>query len=346
MHIAMKFIILVIVLTTIFIVYNLLKTRNTIKKQAEIELQKKEGFDTMEKMKQSDYPISIQPLQDKYSNLHLREFVIKSSYNSAHFNETDTDVEAISVVLKRGCRLLDFEVKVDNDNIMKVGTTTLSTIFSKVASEAFTTTSLSPFSPLFLYLHTTINSPVDADKLNDLLIRNFPNKLYRNTTNKPIQVDGSTILRDIVGRVIVITDGLKYNNIANIRVDIAGEITKYTDDTLPVSDKILLKDDGISTTINTLSMVVPDTNQTNIDSNSVFDNGYPQIILYKFYEGGSKNLDNYEDIFNDAQSSLVPISYLIRKSTVDTDAIKKQESKIKSAVPSKPAAPLGNGWFK
>jgi len=342
MHIAMKFIILVIVLTTIFIVYNLLKTRSEIKKQAEIELRKKEGFDTMDKMNQRDYPLSIQPLQTKYSNLHLREFVIKSSYNSAHFNEDETSVDAISAVLKRGCRLLEF--KVNND--LTVGNIPLSTIFSKVASDAFTTTALSPFSPLFLYLHTTTNSQVDANTLNDLLISNFPNKLYRNTTNKPIQVNGSTRLTDIVGKVIVITDGLKYTDIANIRVDIAGEITKYTDDKLPVGNKILLKDDGISTTINTFSMVVPDTDQPNIDSNSIFENGYPQFILYKFYEGGSKNLDNYEDIFNDAQSSLVPISYLIRKSTVDTDAIKKQESKIKSAVPSKPAAPLGNGWFK
>lgn len=333
MHIAMKFIILVIVLTTIFIVYNLLKTRSAIKKQAETELQKKEGFDDMN---QRDYPLSIQPLQAKYSNLHLREFVIKSSYNSAYFNEDETSVDAISAVLKRGCRLLDFEVTSD----LTVGTIPLTDIFSRVSSQAFTTFSQSPYSPLFLHLHSDYT--IDA---NTLLMNAFPTTLYKDTNNKAIEVTGSTKLSDIMGKVIVIS---KIEGVfTNIEVgDITDGIVESTAANFTgQTDKVLIKGDKISTTINTFSMVVPETDPPNIDSNSIFERGYPQFILYKFYEGGSKNLDNYEDIFNDAQSSLVPISYLIRKSTVDTDAIKKQERKIKSAVPSKPAAPLGNGWF-
>ena len=345
MHIAMKLIILVIVLTTIFIVYNLLKTRSEIKKQAEIELQKKEGFDDMN---QRDYPLSIQPLQTKYSNLYLREFVIKSSYNSAYFNDTETgvDVDAISAVLKRGCRLLDFKVTSD----LTVGTIPLTDIFSKVSSQAFTTFSQSPYSPLFLHLHLHLHlhsdSTIDTKTLNTLLKENFPTTLYKDTNNKAIEVTGSTKLSDIMGKVIVIS---KIPSVfTNIEVgSTESGIVESTSSNFKVQpDNILIKGNKISTTINTFSMVVPETGQPNIDSNSIFERGYPQFILYKFYEGGSKNLDNYEDIFNDAQSSLVPISYLIRKSTVDTDAIKKQERKIKSAVPSKPAAPLGNGWFK
>ena len=339
MHIAMKLIILVIVFTTIFIVYNLLKTRSEIKKQAEIELQKKEGFTTVDDMKNRDYPLSIQPLQAKYSNLHLREFVIKSSFNSAYFNENETSVDAISAVLKRGCRLLDFKVTKD----LKVGKEILSTIFSKVSSQAFTTFSQSPYSPLFLHLHS--DSDIDTDTLNTLLKENFPTTLYKDTSDAAIEVTGSTKLSDIMGKVIVIS---KIQSVfTNIKVNIDKGITKLTktEFTGQNRNKILPKGDKLSTTIDTFDMVLPDTDQPNIDSISIFENAYPQFILYKFYEGSSKNLDNYEDIFNDAQSSLVPISYLIIKSTVDTDTIQKQERKIKSAVPSKPAAPLGNGWF-
>ena len=342
MHIAMKFIILVIVLTTIFIVYNLLKTRSAIKKQAETELQKKEGFTTVDDMNQRDYPLSIQPLQPKYSDLHLREFVVKSSYNSAHFNEDGgVDVEAISAVLKRGCRLLDFEVTSDlTTKNLTVGNIPLSTIFSRVSSQAFTTFSPSPYSPLFLHLRSS-----SAINVISLLTNAFPTTLYKDTNNKAIEVTGSTKLRDIMGKVIVISSD--NTNFANIEVNKYKGITKLTETefTRQNRNKILPKGDELSTTIDTFDMVVPDTDHTNIDSTSIFEHAYPQFILYKFYEGGNKNLDNYEDIFNDAQSSLVTISYLIGKSTVDTDAIKKQERKIKSAVPSKPAAPLGNGWF-
>jgi len=345
MHIAMKFIILVIVLTTIFIVYNLLKTRSEIKKQAETELRKKEGFDTMDNMNQRDYPLSIQPLQTKYSNLHLREFVIKSSYNSAYFNDTETgvDVDAISAVLKRGCRLLDFKVTSD----LKVGSIQLSTIFSKVSSQAFTTFSQSPYSPLFLHLRSDSGiTDTDTNTLNTLLKENFPTTLYKHTSDEAIKVTGSTNLSDIMGKVIVISKiPSVFTNIEVGRTE-SGIVESTSSSFKEQPDNVLIKGDKISTTISTFSMVVPETDQTNIDSNSLFEYGYPQFILYKFYEGGSKNLDNYEDIFNDAQSSLVPISYLIIKSTVDTDTIKKQERKIKSAVPSKPAAPLGNGWFK
>jgi hypothetical protein len=341
MHIAMKFIILVIVLTTIFIVYNLLKTRNAIKKQAEMELQKKEGFDTEKDMENRDYPLSIQPLQNKYSELRLREFVIKSSYNSANFNDDDTGVDAISAVLKRGCRLLDFIVTSDKTTKnLTVGKIPLSTIFSKVSSQAFTTFSPSPYSPLFLHLQSDNDINVES-----LLTNAFPTTLYKDTNNKAIEVSGSTKLREIMGKVIVISS--RKTDFANILVNIDKGITKLTDTefTRQNRNKILPKGDELSTTIDTFDMVVPDTGQTNIDSTSIFESGYPQFILYKFYEGGSKNLDSYEDIFNDAQSSLVPISYLIGKSTVDTDVTKKQEGKIKSAIPNKPAAPLGNGWF-
>jgi hypothetical protein len=343
MHIAMKFIILVIVLTTIFIVYNLLKTRHSIKKQAEIELRKKEGFATINDMENRDYPISIQPLQSKYSKLYLRDFVIKSSYNSAQFNDTDTDVDAISAVLKRGCRLLDFKVNSD----LKVGTIPLTDIFSRVSSQAFTTFSPSPYTPLFIYLRSDSETTINTSTLNALLIQNFPTTLYKDTDDKAIKVTGSTKLSDIMGKVVIISR-IPRGVFTNIKIgDITYGIVESTAANFTgQTDKVLIKGDKISTTIKTFNLVVPDTEQTNIDSSSILNDGYPQFILYKFYEGGSKNLDNYEDIFNDAQSSFVPISYLIRNSTVDTDTIKKQESKIKSAVPSKPAAALGNGWFK
>jgi len=120
MHILKKFLILVIVLITIFIIYNLLKTRKAIKIQAELEKNKRsiEGFgeEEISNLKAFDTPISISAIQEKYLDLPLREFIVKSSYNSAISGDY-ANKEAIRVLLERGVRLLDFEIYTTSNNI-------------------------------------------------------------------------------------------------------------------------------------------------------------------------------------------------------------------------------------
>ena len=77
MHPIKKFLILVIVLVAILIIYNLLKSRQIIKINYEKEKKDlKEGF-------ASASAVSIAAIPQSYLQLPIREFIIKSSYNSA-----------------------------------------------------------------------------------------------------------------------------------------------------------------------------------------------------------------------------------------------------------------------
>ena len=118
MHILKKMLILVIVFVTIYIIHYLLKTRNTLKLKAQQELEKKhvEGFgeDEIQKVMQSNEPVAIDAVLDKFLDLPLREFIVKSSYNSA-ISGTFANQEMIRFLLQRGVRLLDFEIYTDTN---------------------------------------------------------------------------------------------------------------------------------------------------------------------------------------------------------------------------------------
>ena len=61
MHILKKMLILVIVFVTIYMIHYLLKTRNTLKAQQELEKKHVEGFgeDEIQKVIQSNEPVAI-----------------------------------------------------------------------------------------------------------------------------------------------------------------------------------------------------------------------------------------------------------------------------------------------
>ena len=52
---------------------------------------------------------SIQSMENKYAKLPIKDYCIKSSYNSATTGKT-VNKKMIQYVLSRGCRFLDFEV--------------------------------------------------------------------------------------------------------------------------------------------------------------------------------------------------------------------------------------------
>ena len=130
MHPFKKVLILVIILSTFFIIYNLLMSRKEIQIQGQKEQnqlqerelkegfgQGKEGFDQgkddeIKNMKNTG-PISITSIPEKYMDLPIREFIVKSSYNSALSGQY-AGKEPILTVLERGCRLLDFEIYTRN----------------------------------------------------------------------------------------------------------------------------------------------------------------------------------------------------------------------------------------
>lgn len=377
MHIIKKLLILVIVCVTIVIIHNLLKTRTEIKLQAQRELDQRmrEGFgeSEIETMKKSRSPLSIGPIPDKYLDLPLREFMVKSSYNSAISGDY-ANTEAIKVVLKKGCRLLDFEIYTVTDNeyvsysddFIQMDTinrnnerVTFTDAMNAVSSSAFTNSFCpSPDDPIFILLRIKGNPTKEVyTRIAGVLTTAFPTRLYRDQ-GKAIQVDGGTLLRDILGKVVVIldTDGKMSSydtlckstdepcsgiyDVVNLPANISGGllVNSYEDILNKPIAPVFSNRDGYGTTINHFMLVKPPSNNlVNVPKPSdIVVAGLPQFLLYKFY-ADPDNLEDYENIFNYSKSAFVPVSTWISNSP-DSQETRKQ----KSAIPKAPALPLGS----
>ena len=381
MHILKKMLILVIVFVTIYMIHYLLKTRNTLKLKAQEELEKKrvEGFgeEEIQKVIQSNEPIAITAVLDKFLDLPLREFIVKSSYNSAISGDF-ANSEMIRILLQRGVRLLDFEIYTDNnieyvsyskDNDFTMSTAnepsdrlSLASALGTVNAYSFIMPSPSPNDPLFLSLRVKNKLSDQKDvykRIADILKTTFPNRLYQDSSGKAIEVNGSTPFKDIMEKIVVIfdTEG-KISNyqeycanaqnacseiypFVNIPANIATglPIYNYNEITTKYHERVLQQGDGFGTTINTFVMVAPPVDDIIQipPPKEVINSSFPQFILYKFYIQNA-NLAEYEDIFNQANSSFVPISsFLITKGEPQTE----NKNFIKSAIPQKPAGPLG-----
>jgi hypothetical protein len=379
MHILKKILILVIVCVTIFIIHQLLNARRAIK----IE----EGFgeDEINKIKGSEQPVSIGPIQDKYLDLPLREFIVKSSYNSAISGEY-ANKEMIRIVLQRGCRLLDFEIFTNSNleyvSLSKDDQFSMDTLndsadrlsfvdaMGTVNAYSFINPSPSPADPLFLSLRLKNNLKKDErravyKRIADIVKVSFPNRLYQDSTGKAIDVNGSTPLRDIMGKVVVIFDTEnKLSNfdkycsdsknecseifpIINIPANVAGGLPIYTyeDITTKPYEPVLQQRDGHGTTINTFYMVVPPVDDVIQvpPPREVVLSAFPQFMLYKFHINNT-NLEEYEKMFNTAQTSFVPISSLLSVKNENGEGIEEEEVTV-STLPKKSAGPLSFKLF-
>lgn len=341
MHPAKKILILVIILLTFFIIYNLLKSRQTIKINYMKEM--KEGFD--------DEGKAIVPLPGKFLSLPIREFIVKSSYNTAVNNNNIATKDQIRHILERGCRLVDFEIysrnnvefvsysedtqyqsmDTENDAAARL---TLGDAFNTVVGYAFTSPSPSPNDPLFILLRIKNNDPETYSRIAKLIDYAFKNKLYKG------DVTGETPLKDLMGKVILIVDttsspeyktkcpisGPCFPNYMNAE---AGSIhlPKYTYGNLEtLSQTPIMTGNKLQTDIKTFMMITPaQMDQLKppnpVDTISKF---YPQFFLYKFYKPGNE-LQEYEDIFNSNQSALVPVSSIVREERKKNAAPKKNK---------------------
>ena len=359
MHPVKKILILVIVLLAFFIIYNLLKSRQAIK----INYMKniKEGFDEgvssegvssegvsskgVSSEGVSSEGVSISALPEKYQSLPIREFIVKSSYNSAVNNKNIATKDQIRYVLERGCRLIDFEIYSRN-NIEFVSYSedpeyqsmdtkneessrlSLGDAFNTVVGYAFTSPSPSPNDPLFVSLRIKNNESETYSRIAKLIDYAFKNKLYKG------DITGETKLEELMGKVVIILDitsSSKYkslvrcpnsapcfSNYVNIE---AGSIhlPKYTYgnlETLP--QKPAMTSNELRTDIKTFMMITPAQMDQLKSPNpaDIISKVYPQFFLYKFYKPG-KELQEYEDVFNSNQTALVPVSIIVGQERIN-----------------------------
>lgn len=158
-------------------------------------------------------------------NLLLRDYYIKSSYNSCasgQFENDWVDLCALNNVIKQGCRFLDFEIYDLNDiPIVAVSSTnnyfekgsynylTFDDVVSTIQSTAFTGGSCpNPKDPLFIHLRIKSNHLDIYNNISNILTTRLDNKMLPNIYSYEFggKNIGAVPLKDLLGKVIIIVD--------------------------------------------------------------------------------------------------------------------------------------------
>lgn len=282
----------------------------------------------------------------------LREFVIKSSYNTAVSGNFVT-LDMVKYVLGRGCRFLDFEVFYNSNTkdafvaysmdstyrtIQGDSSLSLVSVFTRVMGSAFNADSPNPNDPLFIQLRvkTTSNKifPAIADDINKVL----KPKLYQGT------IDNKTTLNELMGKVIIVmdktinqnyytdngcvNDGTQCEDIKKyITIEAGSEYmrtARYSDMLERKTYPPQIKDDNINTTVQYIQVVIPDVNSRNVSNPTLspFILKYgSQIILYRFFNKDSQ-LSDYEDFFKNFNTAFVLLSRAINELSSEPNLLK------------------------
>ena len=145
------------------------------------------------------------------NTLSLKEYFIKSSYNSA-YSGTSVSTNSVIDVLKRGCRFLDFEVfyidgkaqvaySTDNSRISG-NCILLSNVFDTLITNGFSNAPNSG-DPLFIQLRIKSKPSIDAG-IFPLIVASIQSKLGNRVYQG--SVSGETPIRNIMGKIVLVID--------------------------------------------------------------------------------------------------------------------------------------------
>ena len=342
MSIFKKLLVLIILVIFFYILYSLLSTSTNIlkKKETFIEGIDQVGIDTS-KLKKDDRidTVGIENINPAVSDRPLKEYVIKSSYNTA-LSGNFVSLDMIKYVLKRGCRFLDFEVFYDGKNpfvsystdatykTLQTDTSfSLTNVFNTVMGSAFNTDSPNPNDPLFIQLRVKSNNENIYKSVANSVNASLMSKLY------PDKITKDTKLKDIMKKVVLVMDktiNVDYTkftdcskNDANchdlkryINIESGSELmrlARYTDMLERETTPPEVKDDNTSTTVSKITVVEPDLDYRSVANPelSPFVLKYGcQMVLYRFYNKDAE-LENYEDFFKNFKTAFVPLSRAI-----------------------------------
>ena len=349
MHIIKKLLILVIIVASFFIIHSLMQENTMIKKKIQTEIDNntketnKEGFqatvseeitELQKSAEKKGLELKIKPIDTKYQDFPLREFMIKSSYNSAIINKTASK-DAVLFAIGRGCRLLDFEIYT-RDNVEYISysedpeyrtihtglTLSLENALIVVASNAFSNTN----DPMFIQLRIKNNSKEAYNRISKLLNEVFGKKLYGNT--ETIKVNGSTPIKHIMGRVVIILDALsapdydKYGEKSLIpqvgMISGSVDLPKYSySEYYDLTQSVIMVNNKTGRTdVKTFMMIAPPEIGGNImtyPNKETLEKLPVQMFLVPFYRQ-TDELKNYEEIFNDCESSFCTLGEFMRNS--------------------------------
>ena len=345
MEIIRIFLIIVILFIFFIILYGLLKDRTDIMKSTMPLLEGMSVKDEITSLLGINPTVSISNMNEKHKNLPLREYCIKASYNSAYSGSTISD-KMIKHVLSRGCRFLDLQIHYSNtDNLAYVANITdpkikemesdnrvsLDTIFNVIVANAFTDSQGSdgcpnPEDPLFIHLRIIPDKNAAVyDAVAACITKNFPNNTrFLNNNENAEKIDKYTRFNDKIMKKTLFLINKTYNpeyayfsqTLTNlINGETGGSSLRMQNYDL-INNKVknppVIMDDFKRTNILEEQIVIPDTTEKSPQP-SIIDmvvNYGVQITMYSFYKTGD-NLTQYEDLFNNYKSAIIPMAYAI-----------------------------------
>ncbi len=292
-------------------------------------------------------PLSIKGgIPEKYLELPIREFIVKSSYNSA-ISGRYASTDALKLVLARGCRFIDFEIFSRNDieyvsysgdpeyktmgtdNVSK-NRVKLADALNTAAGSAFSSPTPSTNDPLFILLRIKDNtSPIYKRIAKNINIA-FSQRLFKGTFNS------GTPLRDLQGKVIIFLDTLsapkwneydkcdaKPNQCLDKVIHLETGTTNFPlyayADLLSLPKVIVNRNTkNLKTDINSFMIVQPpqfDAIKPPKPADAL-DDWHPQFLAYKFYNPDANVLTEYEALFNKYGCAFVPMSVYIADSNL------------------------------
>jgi len=348
MNLTKKLLIFIIIIIFTYILWRLIYRRSEILKKIN---ERNEGFNLFNTPEselanvQNSTPVIIQSINPDYTNRPLRDYVIKSSYNTA-ITGNFVNLDMVQYVLKRGCRFLDFEVfliegspqvaystdksydTIDTDNHIL-----LDSVLTSAVSNAFSGTSPNSNDPLFIHLRIKSKDPNIYKVVAKSIDFALKSKLYNG------QVSNNTKLSEIMGKVVIIMDKTITRNYKELSACSSGDnncydltkvinmesgseilyLQRYSEilNQCSIPPHILdncKENNDICTNVSFMRLIVPDINFKNTQNPEYTDfiSKYgAQMIPFRFYslDGGLKN---YETFFNDNKSAIVPLAYAIR----------------------------------
>ena len=351
-HILRKFLTITTIFIATYIIFYLINERQSLlnfKENENFALLSTENsqFDEF-KNKFKNKPIYIKNYSGDF-NLPLKEYIIKSSYNTAVTgNYVSNDM--IKLVLSRGCRFIDFEIFIIDDvphvSYSKDNTYTtrdtdntivLDSALSTVASNAFVNSIPNPKDPIFIHLRVKSNDPKSlkyiAATIDSTLFKT--GRLYKNKINK------NTTLGDVAGKFVVLIDNSNINNYKSLTLCTKNETAcynldnyinsksnnefytkkKYIDVFDSTINKAIVDDNTGRTNIQKITIALPDTSSTttsifssdnveNPDIRELIFRYSIQISGFKYYNHDDGLLEN-EDFFDFFKSGIVPFKRAI-----------------------------------
>ena len=282
----------------------------------------------------------IVSIPSEYTKRPLKDYVIKSSYNSAITGKY-ANIDMVKYLLHRGVRFLDFEIMlIDNapmitysydKNIGTIetdNTLLLDNVLSMIVGSAFISPTPNPYDPLFINLRIKTENKELYNLVAKSIDSTIKSKLYTD------KINNKTTLEDVMGKIVIVVDktinrnylndsncSWKDNNCYNLshllslesgsdllQLHRYSEILNLTYDNVRIEDKCKL-----CTSVKNMKLVLPDIINSNSNNPDVSDfilyHG-AQNVMYKFYSN-DQQLDNYEQLFNDNKGGILPLAHVL-----------------------------------